>query len=220
VGKIFDSIANSGDGVFAVDSQQSIVLWNDRASQILGFSAKEVLGKKCYQIVCGRDHRGCVVCHRGCKAITSARRLQPAMTADITVQTKTGNELWLNLSTIVLSSRHGDLSVLVHLFREVTRDHNVLSSAAELADTVSRQASKEPVEAADSTSKRSATIKLTNREREILALMASGYSTGPIAARLSISPRTVGNHVTNILRKLGLHSRLEAVTYSIRNGLV
>jgi two-component system nitrate/nitrite response regulator NarL len=47
-----------------------------------------------------------------------------------------------------------------------------------------------------------------------------GASTESIAQRLSISERTVRNHINNMLAKLGVHSRLEAVAYSIRNGLL
>ena len=45
-------------------------------------------------------------------------------------------------------------------------------------------------------------------------------STDVIAEKLCISPRTVGNHINNILGKLHVHSRLEAVAYSIKNGLI
>jgi DNA-binding NarL/FixJ family response regulator len=61
--------------------------------------------------------------------------------------------------------------------------------------------------------------QLTNREREILALLATG-ATGPeIAATLYLSPNTVRTHVQNILAKLGVHSRLEAVAVATRLGL-
>lgn len=58
------------------------------------------------------------------------------------------------------------------------------------------------------------------REHEILTYLASGISTDVIAQELRISSRTVRNHINNVLRKLGAHSRLEAVAYSIKNGLV
>lgn len=61
--------------------------------------------------------------------------------------------------------------------------------------------------------------QLTHREREILGLLAAG-ATGPeIAAKLYLSPNTVRTHVQNILSKLGVHSRLEAVAVAIRLGL-
>ncbi len=61
---------------------------------------------------------------------------------------------------------------------------------------------------------------LTNREREVLALMAEGLSNGEIAQRLVIGRSTVKTHVSNILSKLGVDSRVEAVTIALENDLV
>jgi DNA-binding NarL/FixJ family response regulator len=60
---------------------------------------------------------------------------------------------------------------------------------------------------------------LTAREREILALVAEGLRNAEIAQRLFVSPRTVDNHVSAILRKLGAASRGEAVRNAARLGL-
>ncbi|MFN8232094.1 MAG: response regulator transcription factor [Actinomycetota bacterium] len=61
---------------------------------------------------------------------------------------------------------------------------------------------------------------LTGREREILRSLADGGATGEIAVALGISPMTVQSHVKNILAKLGVHSKVEAVTLAWRTGLV
>jgi DNA-binding NarL/FixJ family response regulator len=61
---------------------------------------------------------------------------------------------------------------------------------------------------------------LTPREREILALLAQGLSGAQIAAELNIALLTVRTHVRNLLEKLGVHSRLEAVSYALRHGLI
>jgi DNA-binding NarL/FixJ family response regulator len=61
---------------------------------------------------------------------------------------------------------------------------------------------------------------LTPREQEIMVLLAEGYSAKEAAAKLFISPKTVENHRTNIMNKLGLHSTLELVRYAARLGLV
>jgi DNA-binding NarL/FixJ family response regulator len=60
--------------------------------------------------------------------------------------------------------------------------------------------------------------QLTEREREILDLLARGQRNPDIAAALFISPQTVQTHVRNILRKLRVHSKLEAVALSIRHA--
>ncbi|MGW0201384.1 response regulator [Nonomuraea sp. NPDC003201] len=61
--------------------------------------------------------------------------------------------------------------------------------------------------------------RLTERETEVLRLVAKGLSYRQIAERLVLSHRTVQNHVQNALRKLQLHSRVELVRYAIEHGL-
>jgi NarL family two-component system response regulator LiaR len=63
-------------------------------------------------------------------------------------------------------------------------------------------------------------LDLTERERAVLALMVEGLNNTQIAGRLTISPSTVKSHVSNILSKLGVSSRTEAVTLALRHGLV
>ena len=63
------------------------------------------------------------------------------------------------------------------------------------------------------------TPRLTDRETEILRMVATGLSYKQIAARLVLSHRTVQNHVQNTLGKLQLHNRVELVRYAIEHGL-
>jgi two-component system response regulator NreC len=61
---------------------------------------------------------------------------------------------------------------------------------------------------------------LTEREKEILKLVAEGYTNNQIAERLVISPKTVDTHRTHVMDKLNLHSRAELVKYAMRRGLL
>jgi DNA-binding CsgD family transcriptional regulator len=61
---------------------------------------------------------------------------------------------------------------------------------------------------------------LTERQREVLALLAEGRSTDEIAAQLGISVTTVRNHVANLIAALGVHTRLQAVIAARKAGLV
>lgn len=62
--------------------------------------------------------------------------------------------------------------------------------------------------------------RLTEREMEVLRLVAKGLNNRDIAKQLFISENTVKNHVRNILEKLQLHSRMEAVVYAVREKLL
>jgi DNA-binding NarL/FixJ family response regulator len=61
---------------------------------------------------------------------------------------------------------------------------------------------------------------LTDREREILGLLARGWSNRFIASELFLSLNTIRNHIQSILRKLGSHSKLEAVATAVREGVI
>jgi two-component system, NarL family, response regulator NreC len=61
---------------------------------------------------------------------------------------------------------------------------------------------------------------LSNREREVLYMVAAGYSNNEISTSLSISPRTVEGHRSNIMHKLNLQSQADLIRYAIRKGLL
>jgi DNA-binding NarL/FixJ family response regulator len=61
---------------------------------------------------------------------------------------------------------------------------------------------------------------LTEREREVLALVAEGLSNAAIAERLVVSVHTVRNHIASLSAKLGAHSKLEALSIALRQGLL
>jgi DNA-binding NarL/FixJ family response regulator len=62
--------------------------------------------------------------------------------------------------------------------------------------------------------------ELTDREREVLALVAEGLSNAAIAERLVVSVHTVRNHIASLSAKLGAHSKLEALSIAVRQGLL
>jgi len=62
--------------------------------------------------------------------------------------------------------------------------------------------------------------RLTPRQREVLALLADGASTTQIATTLGLAEETVRNHIRQLLRRLGVHTRLAAVAYARREGLI
>jgi DNA-binding NarL/FixJ family response regulator len=61
---------------------------------------------------------------------------------------------------------------------------------------------------------------LSDREREVLQLMAEGHSSKSIAARLGVAPATVETHRAHVFEKLDLHSIAEVVLYAVRRGLI
>ena len=62
--------------------------------------------------------------------------------------------------------------------------------------------------------------QLTDRERDVLKLVAEGYTTQQIADMLVVSPKTVEGHRTNLMAKLDIHNRIELVKYALRKGII
>jgi DNA-binding NarL/FixJ family response regulator len=67
---------------------------------------------------------------------------------------------------------------------------------------------------------RSARAELSERELDVLRLIANGKDNAEIARELHISPKTVKNHISNILMKLGIENRIQAAVYAVRSGIV
>ncbi len=63
-------------------------------------------------------------------------------------------------------------------------------------------------------------VGLSQRETEVLRLIANGRDNSQIARELTISPKTVKNHISNILMKLQIENRIQAAVYAVRSGIV
>jgi DNA-binding NarL/FixJ family response regulator len=62
--------------------------------------------------------------------------------------------------------------------------------------------------------------QLTDRERDVLKLVAEGFTTPEIADLLKVAPKTVEGHKTNLMAKLDIHNRTELVKYALRKGII
>lgn len=214
-----DFIFDTADGVLAVDGEQRIVLWNEGAEALLGFKAQEVLGRYCHEVLGGQDDSGCVVCQANCPDMMGALRRERVRTRDLLVRTKAGRETWINMNTIRVPSRRKELCLLVHLFRDASRQKELERFVEQLRSNVAKlslsRGTDPPIPPAACPP-----VDLTRREREVLRLLTSGASTQAIAKKLFISHATARHHIHHVLAKLRVHSRLEAVTLALRNGMI
>ncbi len=214
-------LSSTTEAVCAVDRDGRIAFWNDAATTLLGHQAPEVLGRFCCDVMAGRDAAGNRVCNPHCELRMAALRQDRIPTCDVVVSTKDGRELWVNVSTIVVPSRWQDLAVLVHLFRDVSREKEAQHFIQQLLSHLAKVYRSSPGPASPPRPTRAPTpMPLTPREQEVLRCLAGGAATTTIAETLGISPPTVRKHLTNIFTKLDVRSRLEAVTFALRNGLV
>lgn len=123
-----------------------------------------------------------------------------------------------------------DHATVLAAVRAGATSHLVAPAAEELADALRRTATGHAVfspgladvvleEFGRPADLLEGTRRLTEREADVLRLVVDGLTARQIAARLVLSPRTVENHVQNVLRKLRLRSRAALVRYAIENGL-
>jgi PAS domain S-box-containing protein len=221
VNELFEALTGAADGAFAVDEELQIHFWNKAAEEILGFGNRDVVGQLCYQILQGYDEERRLICKACCQVAQLTLKGEPVSNYDIQASTNFGERRWLNMSIITLKmGENGDKKMIVHLFRDISQKKDDEMFFRQILE-ISRRHHKIQFELVDDRRDPHHLIgNLTGREREVLILLSRGFNTQEIAEALSISPNTVRNHIQNILAKLGVHSRPEAIVYAYQNGLI
>lgn len=202
-----------------VDRQRRVTFWNKAAETLTGFTAKEVIARPCHEVICGRDEEGCLVCDGNCRDLAMALQQELIHSRDQLVRTRSGQEVWVNISTILIPAQWQEVGLLVHFLRDISRKKELELLARRLLSSLTKL-SLLPGTDLPPAPLATALPDLTGRELEVLRLLASGVSTRSIAEKLFISLSTTRNHIHNILRKLGAHTRLEAVTLSSKYRLI
>lgn len=211
-------VDSTADAAFAVDSAGLIVLWNAGAERLFGLPAANALGQRCGQILQGLDECG-PVCSADCTVLRSTQCQHPINNFDLQVNTSHGPQ-WCNVSTLRAPITNVAAPYALHIIRgiDVRKRLELL-----VRDFIVSEA-KLPLEDAHaliSTTRSSArVVELTDREVEILKLLAKGATTAEIAKQLHISRITVNNHIQHILSKLNAHTRLEAIRRAEHAGLI
>jgi PAS domain S-box-containing protein len=187
-----------GTADVTVDARDRIVSWSPAAEALFGHAASGALGRRLQDLLDGRDLFGNRVCHDACW-------LRDALGEGEAVR------------RYELDTRHAGgqrLRVIVDVQPAVERTQGWTYRF--LPD---RRADRlpAPVPAAPEPA---ATFVLTQRERDVLRLLAAGHDTAEMAGRLGISATTVRNHIQHLLEKLGAHTRLQAVSVARHHGLL
>ena len=196
--------------------------------------------------IIGRDNRFEVVgeAGNGREGLRLAKKLKPDLVlVDMSLPDQSGIQLTRELKNaslkthIMIITMHSKVDYIVKAFQAGATAYVVKESAPERLiqgmDTVlegeyfmDSSVSHKVVEKLMQFPKKEAKITnasydtLTSREQEIMVLLAEGLSSKEIAEKLSISPKTVDNHRTNILRKLNLHSTIDLIRYAARLGII
>lgn len=102
----------SGDAIFAFDSDLTIVSWNRAAEELTGVSADEAVGRRCFEVLGGHGDRGDLVCHRGCSTARLMRERWPVASQGVVIEARGGTR-GVQLSTIAVDD--GDSPLFLHV---------------------------------------------------------------------------------------------------------
>ena len=181
----------SGDAVFGFDRDLIVRSWNRQAELLTGLTAETTIGRSCWEAMAAVDEDGGMVCDSGCSCARLAREGWPVPRKTLLVKSKSGTRRPLSVSTICVKEEEREL--FLHVLEPST-----------------------PI----SLLQQPARVGLTPRQREVLSLVADGYSARQIARRLGLAEPTVRNHIRAILVELRVHSQLAAVARARKLGLV
>ncbi len=211
---LFGTLEASPDPVFITDRHDKVVFFNASAQKVLGFSPEEAVGMRCFAAFEGGDRYGNRYCSDNCPITQIANRGEAVQPFDLRLRARDGHHVDVQVTILNLSVPGPDLFYLVHVFRLA---HPSSSDARPLPLDAS-----EPPATPVLTSRSSADARarrLTSREVEVLGMLAAGRTTPEIAERLQISTLTARNHLQNILEKLEVHSKAEAVAFAFQKKL-
>lgn len=196
--------------------------------------------------IIGRDTRYEVVgeAGNGREALRMTRELKPDLVlVDISLPDQTGLQLTreiqslLSETRVIIVSMHSRVDYIVEAFQAGATGYVTKESASDkllqgletvskgehfMDSTISHKVLRRliGVQAKETKITDAAYETLTSREQEIMVLLAEGLSTKQIGERLFISPKTVENHRSNIMNKLGLHRTIELIRYAARLGMI
>lgn len=175
---------------------------NERAQELLGRSPDEVIGQPCHGIVCGTTPKGDPLCGPRCsipRKVELGHEIEPVA---MRIPGRDGKDSFVKVVVIAAEGVVDGEYQLVHCVVDENKEERLRRYIDKVVHRTPH-AGREP--------KRLDDFKLTDREKQILSMLARDETLHGIAETLCVSYVTVRNHVQHILSKLGVHSILEAV---------
>ena len=208
---LFHALEVSPDAVFVTDRWNHVVFWNDAARLLLGFTSEEALGADCSELLSGCDSFGNRYCSEDCPVMRMANRGEVVRNFALSLRAKDGGAIATSVTVMQLRPTAPDDYLLAHMVR---------SSGADVRAPIQSANAPQPRVVAARESADVRARKLTSREVEVLGMLAAGRTTPEIAERLHISQLTARSHIQNVLEKLEVHSKAEAVAFAFQKNLI
>jgi DNA-binding CsgD family transcriptional regulator len=214
--ELLDILAEGEPPAFASDSRDRIVFWNQGAAALLGRRSEDALGRRCYEVIGGRDVFGNRFCYANCAVAASLRAGDAVAGFELQMSANGEGGRLAHVTILRVPSIRPDLFTVVHVLSPIEPEGRLARALAAAGATPVSHSVPAPVAG----SAEPPVPPLTGREQEILRWVAAGLQNKEIAQKLELSLATVRNHVHNILEKLQVHSKLEAVSLAFRSGWV
>ena len=195
---LYGAIEGLADGLVITDLPGRIVHVNRRAEELLGLRQDSVRGLPLQT----------ALEHPGLRGLWDAAAEEEMLGADVELRPGTSHRA----TAVLCRGRGGAVIGRGLMLRDVTMEKTVQvriasSVARRLLDLAGGEEAERPLP------------DLTSRERQILALLATGLVNKQIAARLRLSPHTVASHLKNLYVKLGVANRAQAAACAVAHGL-
>ena len=117
--ELFAFLERTADAAFAVTREGQICSWNQAAERLFGYSSAEVLNRACYEVLDGHGALGTQVCTGDCSVQQCAAQKMEIPDFDLEVKTRSGERLWVNVSTLVFEEPRRNRHLVVHLARDI-----------------------------------------------------------------------------------------------------
>jgi PAS domain S-box-containing protein len=213
--EIFGLLERTADAAFVLSEIGEIRYWNKAAERLLGYTAEDVRLKSCHEVLQGIGALGTRVCHEGCSLMECASNQTEIPNFDMSVQTRSGQRLWINISTLVFENSRTSRRLLIHLAHNISDQKKTEQLVQKMIDL-----SQQFMDLTESAVRAVPVSPLSEQEVSVLRLFSSGKNSVEIAKLLHISQQTLRNHLHHINQKLRTHNRLEAVMNAIHRKLI
>jgi DNA-binding CsgD family transcriptional regulator len=216
-GEALLAVLAAGDPpAFATDSRNRIVFWNRGMAELLGRMSHATLGQRCHETLLGRDVFGNRFCYANCPVVATLREGDPVFAFEMKVATAGPERRSVGVTILKVPGARPDLFTVVHIVQPIAQEGRLAELLTRLDARIPEAVGVLPADAQAAHTD----PPLTRRETEVLRHAAAGLQNKEVAQRLGLSVATVRNHIHNILDKLGVHSKLEAVSLAFRSGWV
>ncbi len=219
-----ERLGATSEALFVADAGGRIRYWNDGAQRLTGYRPAEVLGRRCHSVLVGR-RGGRIWCEADCRVRRSLRRGALPSHVGLEVRSRDGSLLPVEFCFLIHEER--GQKAIAHLLRDTSRQdqlRHALRGVLRLLDGLGEHrraagSASDPPPPPPAPGAEGDLSALTRRQMDVLRLLVQGQSTRAIGERLGVSAFTARNHIQNTIRKMGIHTRVQAVAAAIEQGV-